>query len=328
MISNTLPILGIDVDKEFLVVFLLANGGTREHRFKNNKTGIDSMVRWFKTHGLEKVLVCLEATGRYGELVAETLFNLGHQVCVVNPAWISKHKEALNRTNKTDPLDAEAIADFARCFSHKLRLWEPLDPNRLALRDVVGQIHLLIKSITAFSNRGSCGLEFDEVARSNTDTIRVLRDQLKNMMQLREQLYDSLPTLSETRELLDGVSCIGPEIADALIVKVDFHRFKSGRQLACFLGCGSSEWKSGKQQKRGKQKKTGDRGLRALIRQGASAGLRSRFFRPFVERLRQKGLSNGQIVGAIARKMIMIAFAVVRHKRPFDPLYLHPLSKR
>jgi len=326
MISLNLPILGIDVDKDFLVVFLMFDGGTKLNQFNNNQTGIRSMVRWLKKLGLETVLVCLEATGRYGELVARLLYEHGHKVCVVNPAWIARHKEALNRTNKTDPKDAEAIADYARCFSSKLRLWEPLDPNRLRLRDVVGQIQLLTKTITAFSNRGACGLEFDEVNCSNSATIDYLNERLEEMNQLRERLYDSLPELNEIRELLDSVPGIGHEIADALIVKVNFQDFESGRQLASYLGCASSEWKSGKQERKGKQKKTGDRGLRSLIRQGAASGLKSHFFHSFVQRLRNKGLSNGQIVGAIARKMLLIAHAVVRKKTYFDPLYLNPLA--
>lgn len=326
MISPNSPILGIDVDKEFLVVFLMLAESTRTETFRNNKTGIRSLITWLKKLSSDVVLVCLESTGRYGELVSTLLFEQGHKVCVLNPVWIARHKEALNRINKTDPGDAEAIADYARCFSHRLRPWKPLDPDRLRLRDVVGQIQLLKKHLTAFSNRGGCGLEFDEVKRSNAETIEFLKNKIKELQALRKQLYDSLPALRKIREFLDSSPCIGPEIADALIVKVDFQDFLNGRQLACYLGCASSEWKSGKQERKGKQKKTGDPGLRSLIRQGAASGLRSHYFRPFVNRLRQKGLSDGQIVGAIARKMLLIAHAVVRKETYFDPLYTNPIS--
>lgn len=270
----------------------------------------------------------MEATGRYGEALAEYLFERDHKVVVANPAFIAAHKQSLNQHNKTDPTDAEAIADYARCFQDRLRLWEPLSPVHKRLRDVSSQIVLLRKTITAFTNKGKCGLVDEFVMESNTALVSHLQRELAKFESMREELFEQLPMLNELRHTIDEVPGIGPEIASALAVKIRFENFRSGRELACFTGSTSSEWRSGKQKKRGRQKKTGDRQLRSLLRTGAASAMRSRFYQPFVVRLRKKGLSKQQIVGAVARKMLLIAHALVRSNGHFDKFYQHPLAPK
>lgn len=325
----TKPILGIDVDMTYIVVhLLLSENKHRTHTFKNCKSGFEELSAWLVRMGADVVLACMEATGRYGENLAKYLHCHGHMVVVANPAFVSRHKQSLNQHNKTDPTDAEAICDYARCFEQKLRAWEPLNPLHERLRDVLGQIYLLTKTATAFSNRGGSGLNDESVRRSNEESLAHLRTQLEEMERLRDELFAQLPLLQEIREIVDQVPGIGPEISNALAAKVNFDNFPTGRELACFVGLASSEWKSGKQKRRGKQKKVGDRHLRSLVRQGAASAMRCSFYRDFIERLKRKGLNNKQIVTALARKMLLIAHALVRNKQPFDRFYEHPLSQK
>ena len=296
--------------------------------FKNCKSGFKELDEWLMKRGVSKVLVCMEATGRYGEALAEYTYSHGHLVVVANPAFISRHKESLNQHNKTDPTDAEAIADYARCFRNRLRQWKPMDPDHKRLRDSIGQIYLLKKTLTAFRNRGACGLVDESVKDSNLATIRDLEEQLEAMEQLRDRLFEQLPALEMIRKIVDQVPGIGPEISNALAAKIDFEAFPTGRELACFVACSSSEWKSGKQKRRGKQKKAGDKQLRSLLRMGAASALRTPFYRDFVDRLRRKGLSEKQIIGAVARKMLLIAHALVRKKQDFNASFEHPLAKQ
>jgi len=320
-------ILGIDVSKDDFCVHLLHPGGQKSSsKFDNTKKGFRKLFGWLKAFGAKDILACMEATGRYGEALAKSLHDRNLKVAVANPAFVSKHKESLNQHNKTDPTDAEAIADYARCFATKLRLWQPLSPQHERLRDVQGQIAKLTKARTMFTNRGKCGLNCDEVIESNAQLVDFLDAQMEKMHALREELFEQLPELQETREIVDSVLGFGVEIASAIAAKVRMEDFKDGRQLAIFLGCSSSEWHSGKQKKRGKQRKTGDSDLRSLVRQGAVSATRCSFYRDFVQRLRKKGLKESQIITALARKMLIIAHALWRRKEPFDRFYSHPLS--
>ena len=320
------PILGLDIDKESFEACLLNLDKTHRRKFKNSKSGFSELDEWLKKLACVQVFACMEATGRYGEELAEHLYSAGHSVVIANPAFIASHKKTINQQNKTDPKDAEVIADYVRCFQERLRTWTPMDPTRKKLLDVIGQLALLKKTQTAFTNRAKCGLSDETTIASLGQLQAQIKDAIEALERRRDELFEMLPALQEVRIILDEVPGIGLEISSALAAKIDFANFPSGRELACFLGLSSSEWKSGKQKKRGRQRKAGEKSLRALVRQGAAAAMRTRFFSVFIARLRRKGLTTKQIVSALARKILLIAHALVRNKQSFDRFYKHPLA--
>jgi transposase len=307
---------------------LHSSGRHHSATFDNTNKGFKNLVGWLRKLEAKDVLACMEATGRYGEALAKWLHERNFKVVVANPAFVSKHKESLNQHNKTDPTDSEAIADYARCFASRLRLWQPLSALQERLRDVQGQIAKLRKARTMFTNRGKCGLKCDEVVASNEAVIAVLDEQIEEMEASRERLFEQLPALQEIRRIFDEVPGVGIEIASGIAAKINLQDFCNGRQLAIFLGCSSSEWQSGKLKRRGKQRKTGDSDLRWLVRQGAVAALRCSFYKEFVQRLRKKGLKESQIITALARKILIIGHALWRRKEAFDRFYQHPLSSQ
>ena len=326
-LAITRPILGIDVDSKYLVVHLLLLDGTnRARQFKNGPAGFRELVGWLAQLNASDAIICMEATGRYGEKLAKHCHGLGFKVVVANPNFISRHKESLNKHNKTDPTDALAIADYARCFEGRLRAWEPLSPVREKLRDVLGQIAKLKKARTMFSNRNHCGLNDVLIRDSNNESIAFVSAQIDKLSEYRDSLFEELPALKVARAALMQTVGIGKEIATALVVRVKMQNFASGRELGAFLGCASAEWSSGKQKRRGRQPKAGDSDLRSLLRLGAASALRTSFYRDFVDRLTKKGLSKGQVIGAVARKMLLIAHAVLRSGKPFDRNYQSPLA--
>ena len=81
--------LGIDVAKAKLDVVLL-NEASQEQSgvFANNATGFKQLQHWLKKRLDGDLHTCLEATGQYGEAVAEFLYQAGYTVSVVNPARI------------------------------------------------------------------------------------------------------------------------------------------------------------------------------------------------------------------------------------------------
>lgn len=80
--------------------------------FANYPAGHKHLINWLATQRVGQVHVCLEATGQYGEEVAEYLFRSGYPVSVVNPARIKRYGESKLHRNKTDKADAFLIAEF------------------------------------------------------------------------------------------------------------------------------------------------------------------------------------------------------------------------
>jgi transposase len=84
-------ILGIDVSKRKLDVALVFNERTLIKTFDNSSKGCQLLAAWLKTLHLRTVHVYLESTGIYGDLVAQTMHDLGHFVSIVNPLHVKAY---------------------------------------------------------------------------------------------------------------------------------------------------------------------------------------------------------------------------------------------
>ena len=69
--------LGIDISKEHFDVALLRDGHYLNARFDNKKEGFIKLLNWLKKHKAKQCPAAMEATGRYGEALAEWLFEKG-----------------------------------------------------------------------------------------------------------------------------------------------------------------------------------------------------------------------------------------------------------
>lgn len=321
-----LPKLGVDQSKDWFDACLLCGNKARKKKFSNDEKGFRALSEWLIARGITKVHMSMEATGRYGNKLATYMHDGGHQVSVVNPRWVSDHRDAMGKRNKTDSEDAFVNADYARC--HEPTAWTPKTPLYLELGDIFGEMLLLKKALTAFKNRGQCGLESAYVKQVNATVVAELERQLEGLERQAEDLVSADPRLRFNFDILDSVPGIGKEIAFGLVAKVDFSEFPHGRHLAAFVGTSSKEWQSGKTKRRGKQSKEGNGQLRALLRMGAMAATYTcPLYIEFAERLRKKGLREGQIINAVARKMLLIAHALFRRQELFNSCYVNPLAK-
>ncbi len=116
-------VLGIDVAKETLDIALLDRSNLTHHQFTNTQNGYEQLNLWLQRQHAFCAHVCLEATGQYGDGIAEYLYTQGFPVSVVNPARIKHYANSKLKRNKTDKADAELIADY--CLSQKPEIWSP-----------------------------------------------------------------------------------------------------------------------------------------------------------------------------------------------------------
>jgi transposase len=91
-----------------------------------------TLENFLKKRCPHKAHVCLEATGLYGDAVAEFLHERGYTVSVVNPARIKAYGDSQLKRNKTDRSDAALIADF--CRTQQPDAWQPPAPEVKELR--------------------------------------------------------------------------------------------------------------------------------------------------------------------------------------------------
>ena len=115
-------ILGVSTFKKKVDVCLSANGKKRHRAFKNNQEGFEKLIFWCNEHGAKRIHLCVDATNWRCEDLAYFMYELGHDVSMLNPQELGKYELLKNR--KTYPL---MIAKF--CVANKPALWNPNIPD-------------------------------------------------------------------------------------------------------------------------------------------------------------------------------------------------------
>lgn len=316
----TLTVLGIDVSKKKFHAALLAEGRTHQREFPNNPAGFVQLLAWLQRPGVDGVHACLEATGTYGEALAAFLHQTGHRVSVVNPRQIRAFAESELARNKTDPLDAALIARF--CQAHHPAAWTPPSLEIAELEALVRRLEALEQMRQQEANRLEAARP--AVRPSIAEHLEFLDRQIAQTQQAIREHIDSHPTLRSRRDLLVSIPGIAEKTAAKLLSEIgSLERFSQARQLAAFAGLNPRQWTSGSSVRgRSHLSKVGSPRLRKALYMPALVALR---YNPLVRNLAQRLAAHGKqrmvIVGAAMRKLLHLAYGVLKSGAPFNPAH-------
>ena len=223
-------VVGIDVAKDTLEVVLAQGELSRYASFKNAEAGYAQLNKWIARYAASSVHVCLEATGQYGEGVAEYLYQQGHAVSVVNPVRIKAYAESKMRRNKTDKLDAYLIADF--CASQDPPLWSPPPANVRILQGLMRRLEDLQGMRQQERNRLQAGRLDPKVQDDLEAHLRFLEQRIREIQQAIEKHIHQDPDLKAQKDLLVSIKGIGDKTAYLLLSEIpalrDFKRQRTG----------------------------------------------------------------------------------------------------
>ena len=316
-----LPPLGLDVAKATFHACLVRHSGKLRHRaFANSAHGFAQLSEWLAKQGAERVHACMEATGTYYEALAAYLHGEGHAVSVVNPAAVKAYAQSQLSRTKNDRVDATLIAAF--CGERRPPQWAPPAPELRELQALVRRLDALQEMRLMEENRLSSGVTVAAVRASLEDSIAYLAEQIRKTEALIRSHIDSHPGLRRQRELLDSIPGVGETTAAALLAEVpDILQYKSARQVAAFAGLVPRERQSGSSVRgRVRLSKIGNARLRKALYFPAVTALRcSPFFQAWADGLRQRGKSKMAVIGAAMRKLVHLAYGVLKTGQPFDP---------
>lgn len=324
----TTTYLGIDVSKDKLDVALGTNQTARKHMQCNNDlAGFQHILKWAEGIEPRNVHVCLEATGQYSEPVATFLYQHGYRVSLVNPVCVKNHARSQLRRNKTDKLDAGLIADY--CEVRHPGLWRPLSEENKALKALSRRLEDLKELRQQEGNRLHAGATNETVLRSIHATIAFFDQQIKDLEGEIKTLIKKSEELKRNWDLLCTIKGIGKRTATVILAEVpDVTEFGSARQLAAYVGLTPEIQDSGSSiHKKAHMSKKGNAALRkALYMPAVVAKNWNPIIRAFCERLLAAGKCKMVVIGAAMRKLIHIAFGVLKSGRPFDPNYLSKIQ--
>ncbi len=302
-----LATLGIDISKADFHVELSVNEKLRHRRFVNRKEGFKELSVWLARHKAESVHACLEATGRYGDELALHLYQTGHVVSVINPAQIKAFGQSELLRNKDDRPDAGLIRRF--CEKQQPAAWQPPSTQLRELQALTRHLENL-----------------HDTRRQQVNRLEGVNNQavLKSLRKLVAHLQiDNDPDLRRQQQLLSSIKGIGKLTAAKLLAEIgDISSYKSARQVAAYAGLTPRNNRSGTLHGKTRLSKTGNARVRkALFFPAIVAKQHNPIVRAFCERLSRHGKNKMQIVGAAMRKLIHIAFGVLKSGKMFDPTH-------
>ena len=313
--------LGLDVGKREVHAVLLQSDRTTSKIVPNSPSGIAQLKTWLKNRKAAEIHVCLEATGGWSEDVAEALHDAGLTVSLVNPSRIKAFAQSEMLRTKTDRVDAAMIARFCR-----LHVPDPWTPPALEIRTLQGLVRRhrsLIEMRTEEQNRLDAPIVADPVKASITTMLESIESELKRVDREIAQLFERHPPLRQQRDLLLSIPGIGETTAAKILGEMpNIAEFRDVKAVGAFAGLSPQQYESGSIRKRTRLAKTGNADLRqALYWPAISAMRHNPILRQFANRLRERGKPKMTIIAAVMRKLLTLAYGVLKSGRPFDPAY-------
>jgi len=149
--------------------------------------------------------------------------------------------------------------------------------------------------------------------------ITLIKEEINLLEQQIKQHIDRNRHLKEQSELLQTIPGIGSRTANLLLSEIEFNRYSSARSIAAQAGVTPRKRQSGTSVHQTSLSKLGNARIRrALYFPAIVARQHNELIKEFASRLKKNGKTPMQIVCAAMRKLLHIAFGVLKHKRAFD----------
>lgn len=313
--------LGVDVSKDTLDVGLhFPDQRMITGQFTNDLSGFKKLEKWSNKNGASDFSVCLEATGRYSDPLAEYFFKQGYQTHVVNPARTKAYRNSLQIRDKTDKIDGQVIAHFGATQS--LTLWQPPTEHQREIKEISRHLDALKRDRTRIKNRLKSGVRSPLIIEALTQQLEFFDTQIKA---LEKQLTTLAATDDSTAlefKVLYSIIGFGELTAASLIAETEgFARFEHADQLVSHAGLSPMKHESGTSiSRRTRISKTGNKRLRTLLYMPALSAIQHNpVIRKMAERMEKNGKPKKVIICAVMRKLLVIAFALVKKGELFDP---------
>jgi transposase len=313
-------ILGLDVSKGDVHAALLVGDRSWSKSFPNSARGIIQIAAWLRNRKVGRVHACMESTGGYEQVIAQGLHERGHVVSIVNPSQIKAFAQSELLRTKTDAVDAALIARF--CRSHKPAPWNPPAPEIRALQALVRRFENLQDMVGTERNR----LELASsavVMRSIEDHVAYLEGEIEAVERELSDLFDQHLGLRTQRDLLVSIPGIAQTTAARILGEMpEIAEYRSSKCVAAFAGLSPQLYQSGTFRGQSRISKAGNSRLRKALYFPAMSSVRCNpLTRALYRRLIAAGKPKMVALIAVMRKLLVLAYGVLKSRQPFDPAY-------
>ena len=317
--------IGIDISKLSFDVAVLQEGAYRHRFFDNNSGGFALCLKWVKLFK-SQALFCLEATGIYGLGLAKYLCLQQQKTIVANPIQTHAFAKMEMSRNKTDKADAKSIARYCQHLENQglsnKALYTPKDPDFERIQFLVTRLDQLNKMRTQEGNRIDVSLDKTAV-HSVKAMCRFIDKQLLSVQRKITAIVNGNPQLHEQVKLLTSIKGMGDKTAWAILAYMgDVSLFNNSKQIISYAGLNPSIEQSGTSINRSRLSKMGCARLRKSLYMPALVAVRyNPLMMDLYDRLQAKGKPKKVALVAVMRKLLVLAYGVLKSGKPFDVNY-------
>jgi transposase len=310
----TRTFIGVDVSQDFLDVHI--RPASLRQRFANTPAGIADLIAWVKPHAAERIV--FESTGPYQKAAVGALLAEGLPAVVVNARQVRDFAKAMNYLAKTDTLDAAVIAHFAEVAVTTVR---PLESQEIRdLREFYDRRGQLVHMLAMEKNQrhsAKVAQASPKVLRSIDKHIDYLKDHIRDLEQRMDQLIERSAAFQARDEILQTITGIGPQVSRTLLAYLPELGQRNRQQITALVGLApfndDSGTHTGQRHIRGGRSK-----VRVGLYQAAVTAIRCcPQMKAFYAGLRARGKASRVALIAVARKLLVLANALIRDMRPY-----------
>jgi transposase len=303
--SDSVTLAGIDVSKDKLDVHVLPSNLV--FTVDRDRRGLGELCR--RLHKAGVIRVALEASGGYERVVIEALEAEGLCVQLLNPKRVRRFAEAKGTRAKTDPIDAQLIADYGQHFPETGLTRRPEQARKLA--EFLTVRHMLMGIVDETRNR---------LEHLREPGLRQLVEQSAAEAKARLKAVDAgiAKTIADDEAMARKAKIIrtligaGPVLTSTLLARLPELGCIGRHQVASLARLAPADRQSGKSRRHAKIDGGRDR-LRPVLHMVALAAMRSNpVIKAFAKRLTVAGKPIRLVIAACARKIIVILNAMLR----------------
>jgi len=331
--------IGVDYHKSYSHLVVQDSGGKtlRSGRVKNDRQSLGGFLERYR----ENSHAVVEAT-RNWMVIYDWLDDICDDVVLAHPL---KVKAIADAKIKTDKIDATVLAHLLRADLVP-EAWAPSEKSRelrVALRERMFYVRLrtMVKNriVTVFDRYpeqtaqlkmlgdlfGKAGrAQLAQVNVSEIDRIQIDRGlafigDIDGRIKQSQATIRAMTKANVNVKLLKTIPGIGEFFARLIDAEIDdIKRFRNPKKLAAYAGLVPSTYSSGGKTFHGKIIKQGNKWLRwAFVEAVAPAIATDPQLRGQYEHLKIRGTNKARV--AVARKLLTIAFQVLRDQRAYEP---------
>jgi transposase len=307
-------LIGVDVCKDFLDAHARPAGA--KQRFDNNPDGIAQLVAWVRSLAPERVL--FESTGPYQKAAVGALLAAGLPAVIVNARQARDFAKGTGQLAKTDKIDAGILAHFGEVVATVVR---PLPPKEvLEFRELCDRRGQLVRMLAVEKNHRHAAQGGSPKVLKNIDKhIAFLQKQVEDLEGRMDGIVAASEAFKAKDEILQSITGIGPQVSRTLLVHLPELGTGSRQSMAALVGLAPFADDSGTCS-RVRHIRGGRAKVRIALYQAAVAAIRyCPTMKAFYASLKGRGKATKVALIAVARKLLVLANALLRDGKLYQP---------